>query len=53
MNQNPQGTPDEPLPEDRPPILGSWRRLYTVVLLHLFFWIAVFYVFTVRFDLPQ
>jgi hypothetical protein len=36
------------LTEPRPP-LGSWRRMYVAVLLHLAFWIGVFYVFTERF----
>jgi hypothetical protein len=44
-----RGPPDD----DPPPILGSWRRLYIAVLLHLLFWIGVFYAFTVEFDLPR
>jgi hypothetical protein len=44
-----RGPPDD----DPPPILGSWRSLYIAVLLHLAFWIGVFYVFTVEFDLPR
>ena len=43
---------DSPPPDERPPLLGSWRRVYTAVLLHLAVWIFVFYLFTVRFDLP-
>lgn len=39
-------------PEPRPP-LGSWRRIYAAVLLHLVFWIAVFYLFTERFAVGQ
>jgi hypothetical protein len=35
--------------DEPPPILGAWRRLYTAVLLHLAFWIIVFYLFTIRF----
>lgn len=35
-------------PEPRPP-LGSWRRMYVAVLLHLAFWVGVFYLFTDRF----
>lgn len=34
-------------------MLGSWRRLYTAVLVHLVFWIAVFYAFTVQFDVAR
>ena len=44
---------DSPSEDERPPLLGSWRRVYTAVLLHLAFWILVFYLFTVRFDLPR
>jgi hypothetical protein len=42
---------DRPTDEEAPPLLGSWRRAYAAVLLHLAFWILVFYLFTVRFDL--
>jgi len=38
--------------EDRPPVFRTWPRLYAAVLLHLLFWIVVFYLFTVRFNLP-
>jgi hypothetical protein len=38
-------TDDEP-----PPILGSWRRIYIVILCYLAFLIVVFYVFTRVFD---
>jgi hypothetical protein len=34
--------------EPRPP-LGSWGRMYLAVLLHLAFWVGVFYLFTDRF----
>jgi hypothetical protein len=50
----PPGARDSGLPDDEPPpILRSWRRLYAAVLVHLLFWIAVFYAFTVEFDLPR
>ena len=39
--------------DESSPFLGSWPRAYTAVLIHLALWIIVFYVFTVRFDLPQ
>ena len=39
--------------DESSPILGSWPRAYTAVLIHLALWIVVLYVFTVRFDLPQ
>ena len=38
--------------DESSPILGSWPRAYTAVLIHLALWIVVLYVFTVRFDLP-
>ncbi len=38
--------------EESPPFLKTWGRVYTAVLAHLAFWIVVFYLFTVRFDLP-
>lgn len=48
-NFQPLGQPqDEP-----PPLLGSWRRIYIAVLLHLLFWIGVFYAFTIEFDVPR
>jgi hypothetical protein len=33
-------------PEDAPPILGTWRRIYIFVLCYLALLIAGFYVFT-------
>jgi hypothetical protein len=41
----PHSTDDEP-----PPILGSWRRIYIIILCYLAFLIALFYVFTRVFD---
>jgi hypothetical protein len=35
-----RATDDEP-----PPILGSWRRIYTVVLCYLAFLILILYLF--------
>jgi hypothetical protein len=32
--------------DEPPPFLGSWRRVYTAVLLYLAILIAGFYVFT-------
>ena len=40
-----RGGPDEP-----PPILGSWRRLYALVVLELLVIIAALYWLTRRFD---
>jgi hypothetical protein len=37
--------------EEPPPILGTWRRLYTAVLVYLAVLIVLFYVFTRAFDL--
>jgi hypothetical protein len=32
--------------EEPPPFLGTWRRVYTAVLLYCAAWIAVLYLFT-------
>lgn len=32
--------------DDKPPILGSWRNLYTAVLLALAVEVVLFYIFT-------
>jgi hypothetical protein len=37
-------------PDDPPPILGSWRKLYTAVLVYLALIIASFYAFTRAFS---
>jgi hypothetical protein len=37
-------------PDFAPPILGSWRRLYAVVLLELGALIVLFYLFTKTFE---
>jgi hypothetical protein len=37
--------------EEPPPILGTWRRLYTAVLVYLAVLIVLFYVFTRAFNL--
>jgi hypothetical protein len=38
---------DEPLAaEEPPPFGGSWRRLYTIVLLNLAVLVALFFIFT-------
>jgi hypothetical protein len=37
------GTPGD---EERPPVLGSWRNLYLLVLGNLLFWIVLFTLFT-------
>ena len=42
--------PSHPIDDPPPPLLGSWRRLYTVVLCYLALLIFVFYIFTRVFD---
>jgi len=37
----PRDVPDEP-----PPFLGTWKRVYTAVLIYLVVIISVFYAFT-------
>jgi hypothetical protein len=41
---------DEEKDQEKPPILSSWKRLYTVVLLNLALLILLFYLFTKAFD---
>jgi hypothetical protein len=38
------------LPDEPPPFLGTWRRVYTAVLIYLGALIALFYVFTRMFS---
>lgn len=38
-----------PSDQEPPPILGSWNRIYTLVLGLLVFWIVAFAVFTVQY----
>lgn len=40
----------EEIKEEKPPILASWKRLYTLVLLNLALLIVLFYLFTKAFD---
>ncbi len=35
---------------DEPPPLGTWPRMYALVLGNLAFWILVFYLFTRAFE---
>ena len=35
-----------PMPDEPPPFLGTWRRVYTLVLLYLAAVITVFWIFT-------
>ena len=41
---------DAPPPPDEPPPLGTWPRMYALVLGNLAFWILVFYLFTRAFE---
>lgn len=36
--------------EDAPPFLGSWRKIYSFVLIELIVLIALFYLFTKEFS---
>lgn len=42
---NPENRNPEEMPDDPPPFLGTWPRVYTVVLLYLAALIVVFYLF--------
>jgi len=46
--QRKSSTQIEPL-EDPPPLLGTWRRIYLVVIAWLGFLILAFYLFARRF----
>lgn len=35
-----------PMPDDPPPFLGTWRRVYVAVLIYLVVLILLFYGFT-------
>ncbi len=39
----------EPINEEPPPFLGTWRRIYTAILVYLAVLIVVFYLFTKAF----
>jgi len=34
------------VPDEAPPFLGSWRRVYVAILIYLVFVISAFYLFT-------
>jgi hypothetical protein len=38
--------PRPPDPDEPPPFLGTWRRVYTAILIYLAALIAGFYLFT-------
>jgi hypothetical protein len=37
------------IPDEAPPILGTWQRVYVIVLIYLAAVIFAFYLFTVHF----
>jgi hypothetical protein len=39
-----------PVEDEPPPLLGSWRRIYIIVLCYLAFLIVLFYFFAKAFD---
>jgi hypothetical protein len=41
---HPRDVPDEP-----PPFLGTWRRVYIGILIYLFLLITAFYLFTLAY----
>ncbi len=44
-------TPDQrDVPDEPPPFLGSWRRVYTAVIIYLAMLIALCYAFTRAFS---
>lgn len=48
MNEPPrvEPPPADPPAAEEPPPLGTWPRMYALVLGNLAFWILVFYLFT-------
>lgn len=43
-------TGEEPVPEEPPPILGTWRRAYTVVIVTQVVLLGLFYAVTVAYQ---
>jgi len=41
---------DKIIIEEKPPILSSWKQLYTIVFLNLVLLVILFYVFTLVFS---
>ena len=39
----------DPMPDEPPPFLGTWRRVYTVVICYLVAVIAGLYLFTLAY----
>jgi hypothetical protein len=42
--------PPRPIEDPPPPLLGTWRRIYILVLVYLALLIFAFYIFTRVFD---
>jgi hypothetical protein len=53
LPQTPTDYKIPPADDEPPPFLGTWRRIYAFVLIHLALWILVFYFFTERFHSPS
>jgi hypothetical protein len=50
MNAKKQVPPVQTAEDEQPPVLGSWRRVYGVVVAELCLLIALFYLFTRAFE---
>ena len=48
MNAIPRNSNDDV--DNQPPILKTWNRLYTIVILNLAFLIVLFYIFSKVFE---
>jgi len=42
--------PAEPVVEPPPPIGGTWKRLYTILMMYLALLVVIFYGFTKAFE---
>ena len=47
MTEDPKANHEEP--DEPPPILGTWNRIYVLVLIYLVLLIIVFYIFGAAF----
>ncbi len=45
MSGEPRKLP-HPVEDEPPPILGTWRRIYVIILCYLAFLVVGFYIFT-------
>jgi hypothetical protein len=46
MRTEPEAAPERKEMDDRPPVLGSWRSIYLVVLGNLLLMVVLFWVLT-------